>query len=228
MVLRKLLNLPTPSPEKQRYRFVYVSVVSAAAILFGIFQLFSSWHDYRMLDNSPISLTIEQAMPSPESTPQEPRWVKLTGLTEAPCSQVIRDEGTLRYFVSDGLGQRWVLVTKLTGNGGCGPLVYPATGILKRADVASLYQLKTHNMQDPSSGYPLMEFEPGTDPSTLQLFGYYGLYLVVVGLTGLVFSLVKLSQLKKKHPPSRPEAPLKGVRSGSNRPAAMDMQKRRI
>jgi hypothetical protein len=224
-MLRRLLGLPERSPEEERLQYAYVIGISAIAIIYGMFRLFPAWHEYRALDNTPVNLTIEQAMPSPDATETKPRWVKLTGLTETPCSQVIRDDGTLKYFASDSSNQRWVLVTARPGDSSCGPLVFPTSGILKGADAGTRRELKSQQMQIPPSEYPLMEFAAGTDPSTMELYGDYGLYLITVGVVGLAVSFFKLFPFKKASAVARPVS--MDVRPNGNR-SATDAQKHRL
>jgi hypothetical protein len=182
----------------ERTKLKIVAVFAVILTIIGIGCSFSAWHDYRTLGTSPTKMTIEQAVPSPDSTPDEARWVNLTGITQRDCSEVFELQSNGKafkqsFFVADYTSERIVYVTAKMKDGGCANFPQPASGILKKADSGLPDWLTKKGLHVPKSKYPLMELEVGGDASSARLDVYVGLALLLLGLSGCAVSLTKLS-----------------------------------
>jgi hypothetical protein len=51
-------------PKEKRHKLILIAVLAAFTICAGIGVSFSAWQDFRALGTNPISLTLEQAVPS--------------------------------------------------------------------------------------------------------------------------------------------------------------------
>src|SRR6204780_3104080 len=127
----------------------------------------------------------------------QPRWVRLTGLTEFSCLEVLKEPGRERFFATDRSHQRVVLVTIKTRDGSCGPLPEPVSGILKKAGPSLPEWLRDKGMQVPPSSYQLMELEFGGDASSARFEVYMGLTVLLFGVICSIMSLSMLSRLRK-------------------------------
>lgn len=173
--------------QEKRHKLIALGVLAAFMTVVGIGYSFTAWQDFRTLGTSPKSMTLEEAVPSPDSTPSDARWVSLSGLTDFSCSQILKEHvGTSdlsdQFLGSDSTHRRLVLVKTRDMDHGCGSLSEPVSGILKKADSSLPDWLRKKGMTVPPSTYPLMEFEVAADTSGARMQVYFGFSTLLIGI----------------------------------------------
>src|SRR4051812_34507503 len=86
-------------------------VLGFILLAIGIPGFYVEYQDYKSLGNAPLSMTIEEAVPS-ANIPDGARWVRLSGALIPDCNSVLQERSNVSvnrtlFLASDESKQRW-------------------------------------------------------------------------------------------------------------------------
>jgi hypothetical protein len=172
------------SPEELRRKSTIGIILGIVMFVIGLGCAGSAWHDYRTLGSSPLELTPEQAVPSPDSITDDARWVSITGPLVFDCSvsliQKTNGYTIDRRFIASDTGKERYFFVILKHTEACENIPLPITGILKKGVPGLPAWCKEKGLPVPDSNYPLMEFEVGATPNSQRVQVYIGVALIFI------------------------------------------------
>ncbi|HMI50334.1 MAG TPA: hypothetical protein VK525_02400 [Candidatus Saccharimonadales bacterium] len=179
-----------PNDATRQRKFIVLAVLGLFLMVAGIGVGYDGWRDYRTLGTAPVDMTLEQALPSPSTTPDDARWVILAGVTQFDCNSILNEHvGTTvthqQYLATDEANERFIFL-KTDGHTTCGQVPQYIPGILKKADPGLPAWLKDKGINLPTMKYPLLELEMNATPSSPKIQIYTGVGMFLFGLIAAI------------------------------------------